>query len=107
MRELLPPISVRELIDAELIAAPSTAKGDYHGIQFEADLDTMGRFRWRGQEFESPSAAAAHALTGVTGRRTSGRAYLSVNGWLVWRVIDPSGNYRVLADLREEYRKQS
>lgn len=106
MRDLLPVQTVKDLIDEGLIIAPSTARGCYQGVKFEAELDSRGEFTWRGQRFSSPSSVAAHAYTAATRRRTPGRAYYSVNGWLIWSVQTPSGEYRPLADVRAESRER-
>ncbi len=105
MRTLLPPVSVKELLDAGMIIAPSTARGRYEDLEFEAALSSDGLFEWRGKIYPSASAAAAHAITGITGRRSSGRAYLSVNGWTVWSALTPDGTYQLLADIRRAYRE--
>ena len=100
-------VSVRELIAAKLIKAPSTARALTNGQKFEARLDEEGKFVWRGRRYNSPSVAAGYAITDLCGRQSPGRTSVSINGWRVWDVLTPSGEHRRLAEVREEYHRRA
>jgi hypothetical protein len=58
---------------------------------------------YRGNTYSSPSIAAGRAITTELGISSSGRGYLSINGWKFWQVICPDGKTRTLADIRNTF----
>ena len=95
-------IVVTDLIDHGLISTPTKVFGTYSGQRVEALLTPDGTFVHRGNDYSSPSVAAGRAITAHTGLASSGRNYLSVNGWKFWQVLCPDGQSRSLADLRKQ-----
>jgi hypothetical protein len=95
-------IVVTDLIDHELIRAPTTVFGVHSGKRIEAQLTPDGTFVYRGNTYSSPSIAAGRAITTETGISSSGRGYLSINRWKFWQVICPDGTTRTLAEIRDQ-----
>ena len=95
-------IVVTDLIDHGLIDAPATVFGIHSGKRIEAVLTQDGTFEYRGNVYASPSVAAGRAITTEIGTSSSGRGYLSINGWKFWQVPCPDGKTRTLADLRDQ-----
>jgi hypothetical protein len=93
-------IVVTDLIDHGLISAPTTVFGIHSSKRIEARLTPDGIFVYRGNTYSSPSIAAGRAITTELGISSSGRGYLSINGWKFWQVICPDGKTRTLADIR-------
>jgi hypothetical protein len=61
---------------------------EYLGISYKAKVDAVGRVRFKGKVFNSPS----HAAWAVTGRPT--------NGWSFWHFKDKDGSWKKLDVLR-------
>jgi hypothetical protein len=95
-------IVVTDLIDLGLIKAPTAVFGIHAGERIEAVLTADGAFVHRGKSYSSPSVAAGRAITADLGTSTSGRSYLSINGWKFWQVRCPDGKARTLAELRDQ-----
>ena len=95
-------IIVTDLIDQGLINPPTTVFGTHSSRRIEALLMPDGTFVHRGNIYSSPSIAAGRAITAEVGVSSSGRCYLSVNGWKFWQVICTDGRSRSLADIREQ-----
>jgi hypothetical protein len=95
-------IVVTDLIDHGLIGAPTTVFGIHSGKRIEARLTPDGTFVHRRNVYSSPSVAAGRAITSELGTSSSGRGYLSINGWKFWQLVCPDGKTRTLADLRDQ-----
>ena len=94
-------ITVKDLIDGHMLAAPVEAFGLHQGAKIEATIQRNGAFASELGEFSSPSVAAGRLITHITGSRSDQRNYFSVNGWKFWNVRCPDGQARNLATLRE------
>lgn len=92
---------VRDLIDRGLIHAPAVVRGVYKGTIIQATIDSDGSFVWNAERFSSPSVAAGRMITAISGDRTPGRGYLSINGWKFWSVKCTDGEFRALIELRD------
>jgi hypothetical protein len=95
-------IIVTDLIDHGLITAPTTVFGVHSGKRIQARLTRDGTFVHRRNTYSSPSVAAGRAITAELGASSSGRGYLSINGWKFWQVVCADGETRTLADIREQ-----
>ena len=102
MSDEVQSISVADLIEAGLLRHTARLHGYYGQLRIEATLKRDGTFVCDEVVSSSPSVAAGRAITAKSGQRTPGRTYLSVNGWIFWRVTGRGENARTLADLRRE-----
>ncbi len=80
---------------------PVTVTGTFRDHRIEAEIEGDGLFHWRGERFNSPSVAAGCIITALTGERTPGRTYMSINGWTFWSVGSDSGPDRSLSQIRD------
>jgi Restriction Enzyme Adenine Methylase Associated len=95
-------LTVKDLIEAGLITAPTRVFGIHSAKRIEATLAADGTFSYRGNGYNSPSVAAGRAITTETAISTPGRNYLSINGWKFWQVTYPDGKPRTLAEIRDQ-----
>jgi hypothetical protein len=96
-------MKLKDLIDLDIIHAPTKVFGFYLGSKFEARLNSDGTISYRGKHYASPSVAAGHVIATKFGIRTPGRPYFSVNGWIYWHVVCADGKSRRLRELRERH----
>jgi len=97
-----PSIGLVEMIEKGVIAAPVVVFGYYEETRFEATLNQDGTFLCGGELYNSPSVAAGRAITKMSGRRSPGRGYWSINGWNFWQVPCDHGAPKTLAAIRQE-----
>jgi hypothetical protein len=98
----IPSVRVADLIEAGLLPRRAKLHG-YHGsLRIEAMLTNDGSFTCGSIVSASPSVAAGQAITAISGQKSPGRNYLSINGWLFWQVVGSDGRALSLADLRRE-----
>lgn len=76
---------------AEFINAPMEIFGDYKGKRFEARVSISGIITYEGEQFTSPSLAAAKA-----------RNTRTCNGWTFWKFIDAKGEEVFIDVLRKK-----
>jgi hypothetical protein len=98
----LQSVRITDLIAAGLLPRMAELHGYYGQLHVKATLKSDGTFMCGSTISLSPSVAAGQAITAKSGQTSPGRSYLSINGWLFWRVIGRDGTARTLADLRRE-----
>ena len=88
-------ITLRDLIEAHVIAVPVELHRSYKGTRFVATLRPDGLIEWEGRTYNNPSKVASELRERVLGRAAN------TNGWTFWRYGTPDGATRTLADARE------
>lgn len=95
-------LRVVDLIEAGLLKKYAAIHGLYGDLLVEGVVLPDGTIKSYDIISASPSVAAGQAITALTGRRSPGRNYLSVNGWLFWHTKVNDGATKTLADLRRQ-----
>jgi hypothetical protein len=74
------------------VAFPLTVQATVHGRTIEAELlDAIGRMRYQGVDYKSPSGAGQIAA-----------GWKSCNGWTFWQYQHPeTGEWRLINELRQ------
>jgi predicted type IV restriction endonuclease len=95
-------VTVKQLIDAGLLHAPTELEREYKGKVLKARIEKDGRVTFDRETHHSPSLAGAMARASVIGRKTGGKLP-ATNGWTFWMTKDGSGQLVMLAELRDRY----
>ena len=90
-------VSLADLIAARALTPPVRLFREYKGQMVEATLKPDGTVDFRGQRFDTTSAAAVAAKKIVTGEEKS------TNGWDFWQVEGEGGRPRTLGQVRDAY----
>lgn len=98
-------VSVKDLIDADLVRPPLELAKTYLGSKLSATIEADGRVRCLGEIYSSLSTAAGMARASVKGA-PSGRKFPQTNGWMFWQFRDEDGQTRELSVLRERFLKE-
>lgn len=98
-------VTLLDLIQAGLVAAPAELTASAAGREFAARLLEDGAVEFAGERHASPSTAAGRALNEANGPPPDGRPFWPTNGWTFWRYRDPAtGEWRRIDQLRRRYR---
>lgn len=98
------PATLRDLIDAGLIAPPLELETTYLGATLTAIVNSDASVVFQNQSFESLSVAAGMARKSVKGQPPDGRAYWQTNGWTFWKYRDrATGEWVEIDRLRREF----
>jgi hypothetical protein len=100
--EAVARVTVKDLIEVDLIRPPLELSRTYKGQQLSARIERDGRVSCLGETYESVSVAAGYARRAVIGAK-HGRKYPQTNGWTFWRFRDEDGQVRELTVLRERF----
>jgi hypothetical protein len=96
-------VRIADLIDAGVISPQTKIRGVHGSTVIEATIKKDGTLVCRAMSYSSPSVAAGQSITAISGRKSPGRNYLSINGWTFWKVAGHVGSEKTLADLRREF----
>ncbi len=96
-------VRIADLIDAGILSLETKLHGVQGSIVIEATIKKEGILVCGAVSYSSPSVAAGQSLTAISGRKSPGRNYLSINGWTFWRIAGHGGPAKTLADLRREF----
>lgn len=96
-------VRIVDLIDAGVLSPSAKIHGVHGSTSIEATIKRDGTVVCRAVSYSSPSVAAGQSLTAISGRKSPGRNYLSINGWTFWKVTGHDGQAKTLADLRREF----
>lgn len=96
-------VRIADLIDAGVLSPTTKLRGVQGSTVIEATIKEDGDIVCRTVSYSSPSVAAGQSLTAISGRKSPGRNYLSINGWTFWKVAGHDGSAKTLADLRREF----
>ena len=98
-------ISLKDLIDADILKPPLELEQTYLGKHFTAKVNDDGTVIYNGEAYSSLSIAGGMAKAFVKGPRPVGKKpYYSTNGWTFWKYNDPeTGKLEKLDRLRNVY----
>lgn len=94
-------VSLKQLIDAQVISAPLRLFKKYKGSELSAIVLADGSVEFGGQKFDSCSSAATFARGKIVGGTPA------TNGWDFWKYQDTAGKTHLLDHARQLFRDRS
>ncbi|QDU66261.1 type I restriction enzyme HsdR N-terminal domain-containing protein [Engelhardtia mirabilis] len=98
-------VSLADLLEAGLIAAPLELKRTYKGKELRARVEADGAVTIGRERFQSLSQAAAAARASVVGMGKDGKLP-ATNGWDFWRCPGTTGKVGPIGNWRERLLKE-
>ena len=103
------PVTLRDLIEARLLAPPVRLTAQYFQFRFSATITTNGAISFGGRAY-APKRRGGTALSTVAGiaigsvkKLPPGKRLVPRDGWLFWHYLDISGQSHSMDELRGDY----
>ena len=96
-----PTMQLKELIDVDIIGAPTKIVSRYKSENVKAVINEDGTITYRGTKYSSLSAAGSAARAFVNGVKNPSLSDFPTNGWIFWHIVDENGEQKALGGYRE------